>query len=136
MSEVAPLILLAEDDRNIRETTYDLLTLAGFRVRTATTGREAGAVLERERMDLVITDLVMPEGDGAWLIERIRGDKLLRGLPVILLTAHADTTKNAVHARELANAYLTKPFDPDLLIEVAKRWSRCSPLERELLSPS
>lgn len=136
MSEVAPLILLAEDDRNIRETTYDLLTLAGFRVRTATTGREAGAVLERERMDLVITDLVMPEGDGAWLIERIRGDKLLRGLPVILLTAHADTTKNAANARELADAYLTKPFDPDLLIEAAKRWSRRSPLERELLSPS
>ena len=136
MPEVAPLILLAEDDRNIRETTSDLLTLSGFRVHAATTGREAGAVLERERVDLVITDLLMPEGDGRWLIERIRADKLLRGLPVILLTAHADTTRGATLARQTADAYLTKPFDPDLLIEAATRWSRCSPLERAPLPSS
>jgi len=133
MPEVAPLILLAEDDRNIRETTSDLLTLFGFRVHTAATGREAGAVLERESVDLLITDLLMPDGDGRWLIERVRNDPRQNRLPVILLTAHADTTRNAAVARALATAYLAKPFDPDRLLELTMR---CSLLGRDQLSPS
>lgn len=135
MPEVAPLILLAEDDRHIRETTSDLLTLAGFRVRAAATGWQASAILECEHVDLVITDLLMPEGDGLWLLDRIRGDELLRGLRVVLLTAHGDTTPKAVKARAKADTFLAKPFDPDLLIETAGHWLRRTPPEREPFSP-
>lgn len=128
MPEVAPLILLAEDDRHIRETTSDLLELSGFRVRTAPSGRAACAILERERVDLVITDLLMPDGDGAWLLERIDQRRAPGALPVILLTAHADTTPRAEEAKARADAYLVKPFDPDLLIATVKRrLERASP---------
>lgn len=122
MSEVAPLILLAEDDRHIRETTSDLLTLAGFRVRAATSGRLASVILEQETVDLVITDLLMPDGDGLWLMNRIRDEARTRRLPVILLTAHADTTPHAAEAKTRADDYLPKPFDPDALLEMVRRW--------------
>lgn len=122
MPEVAPLILLAEDDRHIRETTSDLLTLAGFRVHAAPSGRTASAILERETVDLVITDLLMPDGDGFWLMNRIRDEARPRRLPVILLTAHADTTAHAAEAKTRADDYLPKPFDPDALLEMVRRW--------------
>ncbi len=122
MPENAPLILLAEDDRNIRETTADLLSLCGIRVKSAPTGRAAQAHLEREEFALVITDLVMPEGDGAWLLEQVRARPSARHVPVILLTAHADTTDQAAAAKASADAYLTKPFVPDHLIDTVKHW--------------
>ena len=122
MPENAPLILLAEDDRNIRETTADLLSLCGISVRSAPTGKAARALLEREEIDLLITDLVMPEGDGAWLLEQVRSRPTKHNLPVILLTAHADTTEQATAAKARADAYLTKPFDPDHFIETVRHW--------------
>lgn len=122
MPENAPLILLAEDDRNIRETTADLLSLCGISVRSAPTGKAARALLEREEVDLLITDLVMPEGDGAWLLEQVQSLPTTRHIPVILLTAHADTTEQAAAAKARADAYLTKPFDPDHFIETVRSW--------------
>ena len=130
MPEVAPLILLVEDDRLIRETTHDLLELSGFRVLTAPSGRAACALLERNQVDLVVTDLLMPDGDGAWLLERMNPKPGRRPIPVILLTAHADTTPRAEEAKARADAYLVKPFDPDLLIETVRRR-----LERESPRP-
>ena len=87
------LILFAEDDRSIRETTSDLLAMSGFRVEAVRTGREASRLLARRPVDLLITDLVMPDGDGLWLLEHL--DQALpetqpRRFPVVLLTAHAD----------------------------------------------
>ncbi|MCE2861512.1 MAG: heat stress-responsive two component signal transduction system response regulator Rre1 [Verrucomicrobiota bacterium] len=122
MPEKAPLILLAEDDRNIRETTADLLALCGIRVRSAPTGKAACALFDHEKVDLLITDLVMPEGDGMWLLEQVRSRPDARHVPVILLTAHADTTEQAAAAKASADAYLTKPFDPEHLIETVKSW--------------
>ena len=122
MPEKAPLLLLAEDDRNIRETTADLLSLCGISVRSAPTGKAARALLEREEVDLLITDLVMPEGDGAWLLEQVQSLPTTRHIPVILLTAHADTTEQAAAAKARADAYLTKPFDPDHFIETVRSW--------------
>ena len=127
MPAPTPLVLLAEDDHNIRETTEDLLSLAGIRVISAPTGRVASAILQREKVDLVITDLVMPDGDGLWLLGVIREAPLGRRPPVILLTAHADTTEKAAGARARAEDYLAKPFDPDQLISKVRRWLEPGP---------
>ena len=90
MSANPPVILLAEDDRHIRETTADLLDLFGMRVHAVPSGRTAREVLARERIDLVITDLIMPDGDGAWLLEYVRKTFTDDPLPVIMLTARAE----------------------------------------------
>ena len=114
-------IFFAEDDRSIRETTSDLLAMSGFRVEAVRTGREASRLLARRPVDLLITDLVMPDGDGLWLLEHLQQASPKKQIPVILLTAHADTTDRAAGARARADAYLTKPFEPEELVATVRR---------------
>jgi DNA-binding NtrC family response regulator len=102
-------ILVVDDEKNIREGLAKLLELEGHRALPAADGREALALLERGDVDLVVTDLKMPN---------LPGDELLRsaqaavpGLPVIILTGHG-TIESAVQAmKEGAYDYLTKPVD-------------------------
>ena len=116
-----PLILFAEDDRNIRETTSDLLAMSGLRVESVATGWEARRFLARRPVDLLITDLIMPDGDGLWLLEHLEQASPKKRIPVILLTAHADTTDRAAGARARADANLPKPFEPEELVATVQR---------------
>ncbi len=115
-----PRILFAEDDENIRETTCILLSLTGSEVQAAASGREAALALAAGGFDLVVTDLLMPDGDGYWLLEHIRSTAAYRHLPVLMLSAHADTRHNAVSKRAGADEYLAKPFDPEQLIALVQ----------------
>lgn len=121
MAAPAPLVLLAEDDRNIRETTTDLLMLAGFRVRAEPTGRAAAAALREEAADVVVTDLRMPDGDGPWLMERVRELEPERRPALLLLTAYVDISAVDRDAKSRADACLAKPFEPEELIETLRR---------------
>ena len=67
------------------------------------------------RPTIIVTDLVMPRMSGIELLKALQPE--LEHIRVILLTAHADTTKDATLAREMADAYLTKPFSPKQLLE-------------------
>ena len=115
-----PRILFAEDDANIRETTCMLISLTGAEVQAVASGREAADALAAGSFDLVITDLLMPDGDGYWLLDHIRSSAAYRHLPVLMLSAHADTRHNAVSKRAGADEYLAKPFDPEHLITVTQ----------------
>jgi DNA-binding response OmpR family regulator len=121
MSANPPVILFAEDDRHIRETTADLLDLFGMRVHAVPSGRTAREVLARERIDLVITDLIMPDGDGAWLLEYVRKTFTDHPLPVIMLTARTGTAEETAPGGARADHYLSKPFEPERLLEVVRR---------------
>jgi DNA-binding response OmpR family regulator len=121
MSANPPVILLAEDDRHIRETTADLLDLFGMRVHAVPSGRTARDTLARERIDLVITDLIMPDGDGAWLLDQVRKTVTDRRLPVIMLTARTGTAEETTPGAARADYYLSKPFEPERLLEVVRR---------------
>jgi len=121
MSNAAtPRILFAEDDENIRETTSILLSLTGAEVQAVASGREAAQALAAGTFELVVTDLLMPDGDGYWLLDHIRCTAAYRHLPVLMLSAHADTRHNAVSKRAGADEYLAKPFDPEQLITLVQ----------------
>jgi two-component system chemotaxis response regulator CheY len=77
--------------------------------------------LETEPVDLVVTDMIMPNGDGRWLLAFIRDTERLSRLPVIVLSAlaHGDEVESGLAAG--ADAYLTKPFDPEKLLETIAR---------------
>jgi DNA-binding NtrC family response regulator len=102
-------ILVVDDEKNIREGLAKLLALEGHQTIPAADGREALALLERGDIDLVVTDLRMPNLPGEELLRRAQAGT--PGLPVIILTGHG-TIESAVQAmKEGAYDYLTKPVE-------------------------
>lgn len=106
-----PSILLVEDDFCVRETTADLLGFVNATIYTAASGHEASRFLETQAVDLVITDLSMPDGDGNWLLNWIRSSPRHQKLKVVIMSAHAQQERVEVGLRAGADGYLTKPFD-------------------------
>ncbi|MGH2590072.1 MAG: response regulator [Actinomycetota bacterium] len=110
-------VLLVEDDGSIRETTALGLERAGFRVTTARNGREAVDVFRRERFELVILDVMLPEVDGFEVCRQVRRES---GVPIVMLTARDDPS-DVVAGLELgADDYVTKPFDLPVLVARAR----------------
>ncbi|MSR46821.1 MAG: sigma-54-dependent Fis family transcriptional regulator [Planctomycetes bacterium] len=111
--------LVVEDDQLNREYVVEALAALGIDVRAAKNGREAIALLEREEVDFVLTDLRMPEVDGLGVVRAVR--ELAPGTPIALMTAHG-TLDVAVEAlREGADDILLKPFGPDQLALLIER---------------
>ncbi len=109
-------VLLVEDDAMVRSLAREMLALHGYRVLEAQTGAEALGVLEKSEgpIDLVLTDVVMPQMGGAELAERLVG--LRPGLPVLFMSGYPDEAV-ARHGMVDAGAnYLQKPFTAEALL--------------------
>ena len=133
MSAVWPTILIVEDEKNTREGLRKFLESQDYDVLTAENGEEALRKIERERPDLVLTDIRMPGMDGVALLEKIKVK--FPEISVILLTAYG-TVENAVKAIKLgAFHYLTKPVnleELELLIKKALAQQSLREQNREL----
>jgi DNA-binding response OmpR family regulator len=101
-------ILIAEDDKRIREGLVDLLESEGYRVTAAGEGRSAGLLLEKETFDLAILDIMMPGKSGYDLCRDLRAAGSM--LPVIMLTAKSEEIDKVVGLKLGADDYITKPF--------------------------
>ena len=105
-------ILVADDDINIRQFLKIRLSYLGYNVIIATNGQEVLSILEKEKLDLIILDIILPQIDGYKVCRILR--KFSR-VPIILLTALANTL-DRIRGLDLgADEYLTKPFAPDEL---------------------
>jgi DNA-binding NtrC family response regulator len=112
-------ILVVDDEKNIREGLGKVLEIDGYKVLLASDGRQAIEVLQHGDIDLVITDLKMPNLSGDELLRWTAGE--FATLPVIVLTGHG-TIENAVQAmKEGAYDYLTKPVNMDRLSLLVQR---------------
>ncbi|MFI1913000.1 response regulator transcription factor [Nocardia sp. NPDC020380] len=113
-SQTIATVLVAEDDPNVRSTLDQLLRFEGYRVLLAADGREALELLERERPDLAVVDVVMPQLDGLSLCRllRRRGDRL----PILVLTARHQVGDRIAGLDAGADDYLAKPFDTEELL--------------------
>ena len=109
-------LLVVDDDEMNRFTLARRLTRDGFaNLAMAGNGVEALAAMRHDKFDLILLDIMMPELDGFGVLEGMKADPSLAGIPVIVISANDDTA-NFVRAIELgAVDYLTKPFDPVLL---------------------
>ncbi|CAB3747370.1 hybrid sensor histidine kinase/response regulator [Burkholderia puraquae] len=112
-------VLVVDDDATSRASLAAALETMGAQVSTAQSGHDALDVLERRAPNVVLSDLAMPDGDGFWLLDRIRHLPGGSGhLPVVAVTAHAG---NADRHRVMAagfDAYLCKPVDMPTLASV------------------
>ncbi len=115
-------ILVVDDSITTRTMEKNLLEAAGFETRVATDGAEAWSLLRTEPFDLVLSDVDMPRLDGFALTERIRADKRLGELPVVLVTALESREDRERGIEVGANAYVLKSgFDQSKLLEIIRR---------------
>ena len=115
-------ILIAEDSITSRMLLKNILESAGYDVRTAMDGVDAFATLTNETFDLLVSDIEMPRMNGLDLTSKIRGDKKLAGLPVVLVTSLGSREDREQGIDVGANAYIVKSsFDQSNLLEVVRR---------------
>jgi class 3 adenylate cyclase len=134
MTEQPGDILVVDDDVINRRLLVRSLELDGHTVIAAQNGREALDRLARDRVDVVLLDIVMPELDGVSVLTEIKADPGLRHIPVIMISA-VDEADSVIGCIKLgADDYLPKPFDPVLLrarIGAGLAKKRLHDLERE-----
>jgi two-component system chemotaxis response regulator CheY len=109
-------ILTIDDSKTIRDMLRLTLVDAGFDVLQAVDGRDGTEVLARERVDLVITDINMPNMDGYDVIRHIRRDDAHKGMPILVLTTESEVEKRNIAREAGATGWMVKPFDPDRLV--------------------
>jgi two-component system phosphate regulon response regulator PhoB len=112
-------ILIVEDERDIADLVGFNLERAGYQVLKAHDGITGAEMAIHQRPDLVILDLMLPGKDGYGVFKEIRRDSRSRDIPVILLTARAQTEDRIQGLEAGADDYLTKPFSPkELMLRV------------------
>jgi len=113
-------ILIADDEVFIRallEQTLEDFTSVGVQVLSVGNGQDAWDVAQADHPDLVILDVMMPGLSGYEVCQRIKSDPAFSHTHVVMLTARGQDT-DRLHGVEVgADEYVTKPFDPDYLIE-------------------
>jgi CheY-like chemotaxis protein len=112
------LVLLIEDDDDLREAEVDILEGAGFRVMSARDGREALELVAREMPMVIFLDMRMPGMDG-WAFAREFRARHDRGAPIVVTTAAPNPRKRAEEIA--AEGVLGKPFAAETFIELAQR---------------
>lgn len=110
------LVLVVDDEAPIVRLLRATLEADGFAVVTADRGETALAILDTERPDLVVLDVLMPEMDGFETLRRIRGQSQTPHVPVIMLTARTGDSDKLQGFQSGADDYVTKPFNPDELV--------------------
>lgn len=103
-----PVVLVVDDEPNIRELLGDALALNGFLVRTAATGTQALARVAAERPDLILLDVMLPDLDGFEVAQRLRPDG--GGPPVVFLTARDTLADRIAGLTAGGDDYVSKPF--------------------------
>ena len=114
-------VLVVEDDVSLREALSDTLQLAGYSVASAADGATALEALDKEKFDVVVSDVQMGPMDGSALLRNIK--KLHPQLPVILMTAYGTIQKAVEAMHDGAADYIVKPFEIDALVSIIERYS-------------
>src|SRR5690349_4624026 len=109
-------ILLIEDNPEVRENTSEILSLANYDVVVAENGKVGVELAQRERPDLIICDIMMPELDGYGVLHILSKKDDTASIPFIFLTAKTEKTDIRKGMNLGADDYLTKPFDDTELL--------------------
>ena len=114
-------ILTVDDSASIRLTTRLALTSAGYTVTEAVDGADGLNKMKSGSFDLIVTDLNMPNMDGLTMIRSLRKLPAYMGTPVIFLTTESDGDLKQQAKDAGATGWLTKPFEPDMLVKITRK---------------
>lgn len=139
MAARSPCILIVDDDNDFVVMTSQLLGYAGYRTLTATSGDAALDLLhqlstdaQEDRVDLVLLDVMLRDMDGIEICRHLRQDPALRHIPILLVTALTGATQVTAGLDAGADDYITKPFEPSVLLARIRAQLRLRSMEREL----
>lgn len=114
-------LLVVDDEPSVRTAVSAYLQEeGGFDVRVAANAKDAWDVLSQWLPNLIVTDVMMPEVNGYEFLEQLRADTRFQSLPVVFLTAKGMTADRIQGYDAGVDAYLSKPFDPDELVSIAR----------------
>lgn len=117
----AQTILTVDDSRTMRDMLKQVLTEAGYKVLQAVDGLDGLDVLRNAAPNAIITDINMPRLDGFGFIERVRAERRLFGVPILVLTTEFSAEKKGRARSAGATGWIVKPFDAFKLVDVVRR---------------
>src|SRR6186713_2302564 len=124
-------ILVIDDNKDIRENTAEILDLAGYETNTAENGKKGVETAIKEKPDLIVCDIMMPELDGYGVLHLLKKNPETEHIPFIFLTAKAERSDFRKGMEMGADDYITKPFeDIELLNAVEVRLKKIQILEQ------
>lgn len=109
-------ILLVDDEAQLVELVKMRLEANGYQVLTAYDGKDALDMAKKEMPDLIILDLMLPKIDGYKVCRMLKFDEKYKKIPIIMFTARALDSDKKVGIEVGADDYITKPFEPELLL--------------------
>jgi len=121
LKSMAKTVLAVDDSQTMRDMVSFTLRNAGFDVKLAVDGKNAIDVLGGKPIDLIITDINMPNMNGIELIQEVRRLTAYKATPILILTTESDGTRKAEGKAAGATGWIVKPFDPDKLIQVVNK---------------
>ncbi len=114
-------IMTADDSASIRMMVVFTLKNLGYEILEAVNGKDALTKMSSKKVDMLITDLNMPEMDGISLIKKVRQDPTYRFLPIVILTTESQEAKKQEGRSAGATGWIVKPFKPEQLISAVKK---------------
>ena len=114
--------LVVDDSASMRQLVSFTIKDAGFDVLVAENGKDALGKLGSSKVDMVITDLNMPEMDGIELIKQLRSNATHKFTPIVMLTTESEESKKQEGKQAGASAWIEKPFSPVKLLDVVKKF--------------
>jgi len=118
MDTIVKKILLVDDDPDMLTVNSGLLKSCGYRVFLANDGLEALKIVKKNRLDLIILDLMLPKIDGILICGMLKRDERYLSIPIIIVSARNDELDKRKAKEAGANNYLTKPFEPDTILSL------------------
>jgi excisionase family DNA binding protein len=116
-----PLVLVVDDDPQVREVVRINLEMEGYAVREAGNAEEGLAAVEDDAPDLILLDVMMPQVDGWEMLRRVQERHGIGSIPVVMFSGHVEATAEREAAERGAQAFVGKPFDLRALIDQTKQ---------------
>lgn len=118
---MAKVIMTVDDAASVRQMVSFTLQEAGYEVVEAVDGQDALEKMKSSNIDMLITDMNMPNMGGIELIKRVRNIPQIKFIPIIMLTTESQAAKKQEGKKAGATGWIVKPFRPEQLVAVVKK---------------